>query len=71
MKIERKPKCGNTKVGELISEGKWNEELIEEMFDANDRRIILRIPLSIQKEKDRVYRSSLIQECIQLNLDRN
>ena len=55
VKTARKPDCRITKVSEQIENGKWKEDLTEKIFDDTNKRSIMRIPLSIQKEKDRTY----------------
>ncbi|XP_071912962.1 uncharacterized protein [Coffea arabica] len=42
-------------LSELIKDGKWDRELIAEVFEENEGKDIVRIPLSVCSMKDRIY----------------
>lgn len=43
------------KVSELIRDGRWDRELIKQVFEEEEGKSILRIPLGVQPLKDRIY----------------
>ena len=43
------------RVSELIKDGKWDKELIAQVFEEEKGRKIMRIPLSVQPMKNRIY----------------
>nr|XP_027101192.1 uncharacterized protein LOC113720678 [Coffea arabica]XP_027115614.1 uncharacterized protein LOC113733445 [Coffea arabica] len=43
------------RVSDLINNGKWDRELIAQVFDEKEGKEILRIPLSVCSMKDRLY----------------
>ncbi|XP_027083855.1 uncharacterized protein [Coffea arabica] len=43
------------KVSELVRDGRWDRELIKQVFEKEEGRNILRIPLGVQPLKDRIY----------------
>ena len=47
--------CRLQTVADLIKEGEWNKELIEETFSREEAVQILQMPLSLFPRKDMVY----------------
>ena len=43
------------RVSELIKDGKWEKELIAQVFENEEGRKIMRIPFSVQPMKDQIY----------------
>ncbi|XP_071933651.1 uncharacterized protein [Coffea arabica] len=55
VKTQRREEVGVFRVSDLIQEEKWNKELIVQVFEEQERKEILRIPLSVFERKDTVY----------------
>ncbi|XP_027102977.1 uncharacterized protein [Coffea arabica] len=55
VKTQRREEVGVFRVSDLIQEGKWNKELIVQVFEEQEGKEILRIPLSVFERKDTVY----------------
>ncbi|XP_027158016.1 uncharacterized protein LOC113759637 [Coffea eugenioides] len=55
VKTQRREEVGVFRVSDLIQEDKWNKELIVQVFEDQEGKEILRIPLSVFERKDTVY----------------
>ncbi|XP_027099102.2 uncharacterized protein [Coffea arabica] len=49
------PNCHLHTVSQLISEGRWNEEILQQVFNREEREHIASIPLSVFKRQDRYF----------------